>query len=363
MPLFLMLYVFTINAQSPPILIEDIPFDTDTMTSVPDGSFGIVADIELGYNLARRFEESQFCLGVNTIANLVMPSQAEWDSYTSDEKVLFLINDERIARAGLDYCNGEGPVSGVPFTGVEINIDNIAQIHADSLIASQSTTLQSQATEIDQDANIGGTGCVNFKGVLDNCCHTFIPRSVSGFSIANNSNPPNPDTVTTVGFEALGVYFLIYGNGSSTAREAPLLQDIELGGMATSPCGYTNDYGSVNDEGFIGVGIGSGVPNPTTNRTHVDILVITYFDPISQDFGCNYNCITCDNCPVDLVEDSVPILPGVYEASNSLESAGAVQLNTVEMIAGNFIQLNSNFEVIQGAVYHARIDNCFFSLN
>jgi len=296
-----------------------------------------------------------------------MPSQTAWNGLTSDEKFLFLINAERTARIGLDYCIGEGPVEGIPFIGVELNIDNIAQNHSDQLIAAQSTAVMSQASAIDQNSNIGGSGCGALgKGILVDCCHTFISGTIS-FAQPSTDDPPNPNTIVTQEIEAKAVYAWVYGfpNASaSNTRPVILQQGLEAGGDPNSPCGFTNDYGSANDEGFLGIGVSGGVPAPNSNNSsHIDIVILTYFDPIPQSYGCQYNCTTCEVCPVNLVENSAPITPDIYQASNSIQSSGDVQSGTVDMMAGNFIQLNSNFEVRSGAVYQAIIDDCFFTLD
>jgi len=361
-PLIFLLIAFGINAQTPPILTSNIPFDTDLTMPNNQGGYTDVADIELGYNNAKRMEEVQFCLAANSIVDIVMPSQTVWDNFSYDEQFLFLANAERTARAGLDYCNGDGPVLGLAFTGIEQNIDDIAQNHADFLIASQSTSASSQSSTIDQNLVIGGSGCTNVKGILDNCCHEFVSFSVSSFSNLSSSNPSDPSTIVTEGFVANAIYFMLYSGGNSTRRITLLLQDFATNNP-TDRCGFTNNYGEASDEGFLGLGIAGGVPHPSTNRTHVDILILSYFDPVPQSLGCMYDCTTCDPCPIDLVENSAPIAPDLYQASNSIQSAGDVQAGPVDMVAGNFVQLNPNFEVSLGAIYHAQIDDCFFTLD
>ncbi len=368
-PLLLLLCALTsLYAQTPPNVSPTIPFDTDLSDPVVSGGFNSVADIQAGFNNAKRVEEGQFCLSQNSIADITMPSQAVWDNLPSDEKFLFLINAEREARAGLDYCQGEGPVMGLPFTGVELNIDYVAQNHVDFLIASQSTSVMSQEPIIDQNVVIGGSGCAGpGLGTKPNCCHQSINGGIVSYRLRSFANPPDPSTIVTEEIEAKAVYSWIYGfsfETESLSRRVVLLQNLEQGGDPASPRGFTNDYGAVSDEGFIGIGLKGGVPAPNSNGfTHIDFVILTYFDPVPQSVGCQYDCTTCDPCPIDLVENAVPINPDYYVASNSIHSAGVVQTGSVDMVAGNFIQLNSNFEVILGAVYHAQIDDCFFTLD
>lgn len=91
-----------------------------------------VANIENTFNQARRQEEMLLNLCPNSIRNLNLPSQATWDAFSADQKALIILNDERTARAGIDY--GNGPVKGLPFNGIEANIDAAAQTWAQFLL-------------------------------------------------------------------------------------------------------------------------------------------------------------------------------------------------------------------------------------
>jgi len=82
-----------------------------------------VTNIENSFNMARREEETQLGLGVNSIQNLDIPD-ANWNTWTDDQKALYILNDERTSRAGINY--GAGPVKGLPFNGIELAIDNVA---------------------------------------------------------------------------------------------------------------------------------------------------------------------------------------------------------------------------------------------
>jgi len=74
-----------------------------------------VGDIETAFNTARKNENAE--LGT-TIPMLSLPSQAEWDAMTGDEKALWLINREREDR------------SVAPLHGIEENVDAVAQDYA-----------------------------------------------------------------------------------------------------------------------------------------------------------------------------------------------------------------------------------------
>jgi len=355
----------TSYCQTPHVLSSTIPYDSNVNMSGNQTGYLNVNEIQIAFNNARRKEEAQFCLPTNSITNLTMPNQSTWNNMNADERFLFLTNAERSARAGLNYCTGDGPVSGIPFTGIESNIDNIAQAHAEELIATQSTSSISQAANIDANPNIGGSGCDGVKYFRPNCCHTFVPYSVYRIYFTSMDTPADPSTITTPGLEARSVYFCIYGNGSvGNGRKMLLLQDIEFGGTTSNPCGFNNDYGDSDDEGFIGFGLEGGIPHPSLNRTHIDMVIISYFDPVPQSNGCNYNCTTCVPCAVNVTQNSNTVASGDYQASNSITSSATV-LNSYEvnMQANGFIELASSFEVKSGGVYEALIDVCYFTLD
>lgn len=351
--------------QTPGILSSTIPYDSNVNMPGLQTGYESVNDIEIAFNNARRIEETQFCLPTNSISNLNLPSQAIWNNMNTDERFLFLANAERSARAGLNYCQGDGPASGLPFIGVESNIDNIAQTHAELLIATQSTSSLSQAANIDANPNIGGTGCDGFKFFRPNCCHTFVPYSVYRIYFTSNDTPANPSTITTEGLEARSVYFLVYGNGGvGNGRKMILMQDIESGGNSSNPCGFFDDYGNDGEEGFLGIGVAGGIPHPSFNRTHIDMVILSYFDPVPQSNGCNYNCTTCDACSTNVTQNSNPLASGNYQAANSITSSATIPgANIVKMQANGFVELSSSFEVKSGGTYSAVIDACYYTLN
>jgi len=344
------------QAQTPPKLTSNISFDVNTAVPGLQGDFIAVIDIQAGFNNARRAEEKQFCIPTNSIKNLQMPFQSVWNAMSIDEKFLFLLNDERKARAGLNYCNGEGNIVGLPFTGVDLSIDQIAQNEANYLVAQQTLQTRALDNQIDANPNIGGSGCNAVAGVQPNCCHSALKWSVISVYFRSEFDPPNPSLILTEGIEAKSVYYWIYGNGVSNKRTSVLLQNKESN---ASPIGFINDNGSAFDEGYIGIGIASGKTAPGSNFKHIDFVIMSYFDPIPSSAGCNYICTTCEPCPSTLFKNEVPIAAGEYEASFWIQSAGAVMGNSnVDMSAGSFIQLNPNFEVKKGSIYNAGIASC-----
>ncbi|MBK8504631.1 MAG: hypothetical protein IPL46_21935 [Saprospiraceae bacterium] len=113
------LYFSSLLAQGP-----NDPQDLNMDVNVPH-NWTTVANIENTFNTARRQEETQLGLGANAIMNLDLPTQPVWDGYSIDQKALFVMNDERTSRAGINY--GMGVVKGLPFNGIEANIDQVSQ--------------------------------------------------------------------------------------------------------------------------------------------------------------------------------------------------------------------------------------------
>ena len=121
-------------ADSPPNLNSDIAWDEDPQTPGDQQTYAGVAAIQAAFNNGRRQEEIQLNLAPNALGNLTLPDQATWDSYSHEAKVALILNAERVVRGGT-VVN----VIGLPFTGDEPNIDNLAQTHAQYLVDNNTT--------------------------------------------------------------------------------------------------------------------------------------------------------------------------------------------------------------------------------
>jgi len=354
--LFCTFYSFS---QSPPELLT--PIDYDSNPTVMGNQFDrlSVAGIAAGYDNGRRNEEMQFSIPTNALGNLIMPSQAVWDSMSTDEKVLYLVNAERTARHGVNYNDGQGPVKGYPITGIESNVDNLAQAFASNF------TIANISDSLDMNPLIGGIGCMNNDSPVMDCCHELLSPSQPSTPNNNLVSPAKgyiiPSTAGTVstGIEVRVVYEFIY---LFSNRLFILQQDEDLNPMTSSDYGFNDNYGEYGDEGFMGVGLAIGTPPGGT--THITYLAIVLFDPLPASVGCNYNCTTCGTCPMTITENGTPIPQNQYQASDWIKSAGLVQNpSAVEMQANNFIVLNPQFHVAKGAMFHAYIDGCYFTSN
>ncbi len=252
----LLAYSSVAKADSPPNLTTDIPWTV--------GQNG-VNDIEAAYNNARRQEESQLGLSANALGNLTLPPQATWDTYSDDQKATVILNAERLARIGMTPG-----VIGLPFTAIEVNVDNLAQGHADYLLSANTTghtdgAGNSPFDRIDNDPVLGP-------------CHEFLSRAenIAYFWTSGTSNPL---------YIERSIYGWIYDDAGSAwgHREAALLQDKDLAGQ--DPIyGFKNNVGSPADEGYIGIGVAESASyNPGVGEwvNWGTIVVMNMIDPTS----------------------------------------------------------------------------------
>lgn len=273
-------------ADSPPNLTADIPW-TDSGGSETNGTatYGGVVDIATAFNHARRQEEQQLGLAVGSIANLVLPAQIIWDDMSDDEKMLYLLNDERTARAGIATS-----ILALPFTGIEASMDLIAENYA-NLLHDTDTNNHAQPSgdyvidnpfqRIDHDPVIGGV------------CHEFIAYSENLAYFTAYMSHGTPDVPLAL---ERAVYSWIYTNLAANwvHREMLLLQDETLHD-AGKGWGFSNNYGSMQHEGMLGVHrIGSATYAAKLSPEDVNhygvIIVLAYFDPVSDAEMSAKNC-------------------------------------------------------------------------
>jgi subtilisin-like proprotein convertase family protein len=257
---FFVLGLFALNAQSPADLNADVTVTTNWTS---------VANIETTFNTARRQEETQLGLGVNAIMNLDLPSQAIWDGYSIDQRALYLMNDERTARAGINY--GAGAVKGWPFNGIEANIDAVAQAWAQYNVDNNvfEHCHPTMATMDCSEGRIAGAypgGCTEFGGGIEN-----LHASSSG-------------TISMAEVTLDAIFGWIYEDAGSAwgHRQAMLAQD------------YDDDYGEAMQEGFVGFGIAQTTDAATQWKT---VVVANFTNPVAdaQAGACGYNVTVTTN--------------------------------------------------------------------
>lgn len=281
-------------ALSPPNMTKSVKWDEDPGTAGDQQTYTGVAAIQAAFNNGRRQEESQLFLPVNTLGNLSLPSQPDWDGMSLDQKALLIVNAERTARGGVGYATGT-PL-GLPLEGVEANIDALAQNYANYMVANNFWDHNAPA---DKPAPFTGTGPFqridndpvigNGVGTAGGNCHQFLAASENLSIFFGTTDVQLPVERALYGF--------IYDDGNSAwgHREAVLLQDWKVDGNRG---GYNNDVGSAANEGYMGIAIAGatdGLYDPmgrfaTSGWTHQLALVFLVFDP-TADPQCNYNVI------------------------------------------------------------------------
>ena len=221
-----------------------------------------VTDVEAAFNNARREEEKQLGLAVGTLGDLDLPSQAVWDATSDDVKALTIINAERVARAGM-----KPGVIGLPLTGVQPDLNVIAQEYANYLVTNNLTGHDADgrtpSQRIDQDPALGP-------------CHEDL-RWVENIYYSWGENFPS--------LVERAIYSWLYRDSANNweYRQAVLLQDKPLDNPDPE-LGFNNNAGSMADEGFVGIGVARiedfELPPVLGKRTE-NVVIMDLIDPIS----------------------------------------------------------------------------------
>ncbi len=208
---------------------------TDTEWPFPPAETTVEA-IESRFNTARAAENA-------SLPELIMPSQAEWDSKSDTEKVLWLINEEREARGVLPLHSGEP------------NVISVAQDYAEYLLDNNEFGHEEDGKDpwirLGENSAIGS--CRDFLGIAENLAmfnawgmHWTLPIERS-------------------------VYGWMYDDGASSNwghRHAILWNS------------YNDNSGAVGREGFLGIGTAAGSYKiGGTDYTNSIIVVMNVFDP------------------------------------------------------------------------------------
>jgi uncharacterized protein YkwD len=224
-------------AASVPSFVRPLGFPPDPTAEIPwSAGTDCVADVQTAFNHARSVENDQ--LGTS-YPMLTLPAQAEWDAMDDGEKVLWLINRERVDR-------------GVPpLHGLEENVTGVAQSYAEYLIDHNAWSHDADGCSpwerLDADPAIGA--CHDFLSVAENLAVFWT----SGTSV------PLPIE--------RAVYMWMYGSGSWEHRHAILWYP------------YDDNSGPVGEEGFLGVGRASG---PHHGWNYAEMIVMNVFDPCAS---------------------------------------------------------------------------------
>jgi len=132
----------------------------------------------------------------------------------------------------------------------------------------------------------------------------------------------------------------------------------------------TNATSIIGNNGFIDLTVNGGNPpyafNWSNNLITEDAMNLnedTYWVTIIDANNCQFilNNLNVDSdCTLSLTQQNQPNLTsGVFQVADFIKSNGKVNINQqVNFKAGNFIELNNNFEVKLGAEFEVAIDGC-----
>ncbi|MCL1036716.1 DUF1566 domain-containing protein [Shewanella submarina] len=217
--------------------LDDIPWYGANYTDV--------MEIENAFNHARSLDKSIHKL-------LKMPSQTVWDSWTSQQKGLFLINSEREAR-GIK-----------PFEGVSVEIVSVASEYADYLRRNNEVISHYRSSDnadwedrLKENSNI----LINHDG-------TFRENLFS--VITSGATPSESEALVTA------IYMWIYTDKYPLLGESWGHRDfILITGL------NENSGDSLEKEGLIGFGIATGSYEPGTTPPTKEgvVVVLNHFDP------------------------------------------------------------------------------------
>lgn len=323
----------SLSGQSPANLTRDI---------APSHGFTTTQSIENTFNNARRQEEIQLGLATNTIRNLDLPTDGVWDNMSEEAKMLYLLNDERTARANINY--GQGPVKGLPFAGVAQGVDNVSNNYAQTLFINGSFT-----------HTFGGTSpSSRLAAAYSSTCREFISRSENLYIALSSANSGFPRTVEQA------VYGFNYEDAGSNwgHREMNLLQDQDLQGR---PWGFTDNEGQPGSEGYIGVGVYRGTNYG--NWPFGVILVLNYIDPSPS---CSYTPIESNSSPpADPCDEDILLTSVINEdeitTDQTVSISGNASIIQPTTISAQVININAGFSINSGSCLQILNDGCNYT--
>ncbi|WP_062056792.1 CAP domain-containing protein [Aquimarina longa] len=252
--IILLVFIWTsfVHAQYPDNPTSNIPWNSGETT---------IQDIQKAFNYGREQESLQ--LGIS-LPMITLPLSSKWDIMSDNEKALWIINEERIAR-------GVTKFSGISEEASEI-AGNYAKYLGDNDVFGHSEDGKSPWERLDTNPTIAA--CNDGSQVVENL---NVAASSSGF--------PKFSVVKAI-------YGWIYNDKSSAwgHRHACLRSD------------FKDNGGIQNEEGLIGIGKAEvrNYKGPFSNRwDYVTIVVYNVFDPCAT---WNYNT----DIPKDVVAPSAP---------------------------------------------------------
>jgi len=234
-------------------------YPADPTADIPwSCGFTGVSDIQCSFNNARSTENSQ--LGTS-LPLLILPTQATWNAISDGEKVLWLINRERIDR-GVD-----------PLADIEANVTGVAETYANYLLHNDEWGHNADGRtpweRLADNPDIGA--CHDNLSVAENLAAFFSTGGAIAIPVERS------------------VYMWMYQDaGSSWGHRHTILW-----------YPYNDDSGTTGMEGFLGIGRASG--GPYQGWPFAEIIVMNVFDPCASWANSDGDGIPDDedNCPMD----------------------------------------------------------------
>ncbi len=317
-------------AQSPTDLLsninlpDDVP-NTYTNSSSGAATFTAASQVIAAFNYGRRQEEIQLGLPTNSLGDLSLP--AGFSTATPQEQSLYIINQERIARAGKSYP-GSPLVLGIPLTGLETNLTGLAQGHAEDMV---NNGFFGHIGSNGDDPFERISGSSTYPATCQNTTFGYaenIYRSCSFSSVAPAPGalpPPAPFLA------AQAIYTWLYRDAGTLwgHRRAILIQNTDP--YLSGTTGYGNDYGQASSEGFLGIGTYSVVNYASCvapagfYNTGGYVVVMNVADPVND-----------ANCPYDLQETPLPVKLISFSVSKEQRSVIVQWLTSEEANSASF---------------------------
>jgi hypothetical protein len=236
-------------AQKPPVLSGNA------------SAYDFSKSVAENFNAGRRFEEIDKNLPVGSLGNMTLP--ADFSMLSTAQKAFFLLNSERNCRNNADY--GSGALVVKPLQGVETNLTTTAQKHADWMVAQN---------KLDHCGDpIFGTNC--------STTNSSPSQRIQGNAVISNGWERNTENIGLSLSDAANaqeltlanektVFEMIYRNAPNWVHRDNFMQVV------------TDNYGSVGNEGFLGVGEKQAAnynPINAAGQNFGKVLVYAIYDP------------------------------------------------------------------------------------
>lgn len=250
--LILLSHFSVVSAQNPPALTTNA------------AAYNFALSIIGNFNAGRRFEETNQGLATGSLGNMTLPS--DYANLTSAQKALYIINAERTCRNGIQYSSGKAAL--LPFQGVETNLNDVSQAHANWLVAQNKFDHCGDPSFGTDCSSVFSSPTKRIQG------HSAIKdgweRTEENIGIVLSSDPNS--VVFSVANEKI-IFDMIYRNAPNWAHRANFLRT------------FMDNFGATAQEGFIGVGEKKAAgynPFNSAGMTAGKVLVYQMYDPAAN---------------------------------------------------------------------------------